>query len=64
MGREMLREQWEEGGLQSSDPQVTHAANLQALGTLQQLTMLIDLDYEQYHTAMTGEPPEKVEIDD
>lgn len=64
VGKEMLREQWEEGGLQSSNPQETHSANLQALGALAQLNELLNLDYEQYHTALTGEPPEKDETDD
>lgn len=63
MGKEMLQEQWAAGGLQSSNPNETHAANLQALGTLQQLNELLDLDYDQYHTAMTGESPEKEETD-
>jgi len=60
----MLREQWEAGAFQSSDPVETHTANAQARASIAQLNELIDLDYEQYCIALTGEPPQKDESDD
>lgn len=63
-GREILKDQWEAGVFQSSKMEETHAANLQALGSIQQLNELIDLDYEQFVTTLTGEPPEKDPTDD
>ncbi len=45
--KQNLIQQWLEGGFQSEDPQVTQAANINALGEAKLIDALLNLDIEQ-----------------
>lgn len=56
---EAIRDQWECGELQSSDPYATAAANAEALGRIRGYKDILEIDYEKYLEVMTNDSDAK-----
>lgn len=50
-----LKDQWLAGNFHGDDPQVSFAANAQAIGKASLLIELTEVDYDEFHSVLTSE---------